>query len=125
MSLQLTLRQPNPLNGNIDLKAGETTGYGGVIDIGLGGSYSGGYGSDSCLTIDLCPDLLFAGLAAAAAAGFAFFYMTITGAPNVARKRRRSVTVDNSKTFFPSPNFAKFISFGMSFFVTLRMIFAS
>ena len=42
------------------------------------GSYSGGSGSDSCFTIDICPDLLIAGIAAAAAAGFYFLYQQIT-----------------------------------------------
>ena len=47
------LRQSIMLNRDVDLNLGETSGYGGVIDLGLGGSYSGGYGKDSCLTIDI------------------------------------------------------------------------
>ena len=90
---------------NPDLNAAETTGYDGIIDLGLGGSHSGGYGKDSCLTIDICPDLLFAGLAAAAAAGFAFYYISITMAGK--RRKRRSVSFDIGTTFHTTLSFAR------------------
>ena len=82
----------------------QTSGHG-SIDLGLGGSYSsGGYGQDSCLTVDICPDLLFAAIAAAGAAGFAFFYMAITVA---GRKRKRSFPFNS--IFNINPNFKEFV----------------
>ena len=99
------------MNRNNDLTLGETSGYGGVIDLGLGGSYSGGYGKDSCLTIDICPDLLFAGLAAAAAAGFAFFYMAIT-AQNVRRRKKRTLSFEIYQTFSISQSLKQLLNFG-------------
>ena len=87
-----------------DLSNSETHGYG-SIDLGLGGSYSSSYGSASCLTIDICPDLLFAGLAAAAAAGFAFYYISITMAGK--RRKRRSVSFDIGTTFHTTLSFAR------------------
>ena len=54
---------------------------------GLGGSFASGYGSSSCLSVDICPDLLFAALAAAAAAGFYIIYNAIT----VKGRRKRSL----------------------------------
>lgn len=56
----------------------------------LFGSFSGhggGSGSD-CFTIDICPDLLIAGIAAAAAAAFFLIYQGITMA--VRRRKRDS-----------------------------------
>ena len=50
------------------------------------GSFSGGSGSN-CFTIDICPDLLLAGIAAAAAGAFFLIYQAITMA---ARRRKRS-----------------------------------
>ena len=93
-----------------DLNAAETTGYGGTIDLGLGGSYSGGYGKDSCLTIDICPDLLFAALAAAAAAAFVFFTQAIT---MIGKRKRRSVDFDNREKFSLSSGYVKRFCSGM------------
>ena len=87
-----------------DLSNSNSHGYG-SIDLGLGGSYSSSYGSASCLTIDICPDLLFAGLAAAAAAGFAFYYISITMAGK--RRKRRSVPFDIGTTFHTTLSFAR------------------
>ena len=87
-----------------DLSNADSHGYG-SIDLGLGGSYSSSYGSASCLTIDICPDLLFAGLAAAAAAGFAFYYISITMAGK--RRKRRSVYLDIGTTFYPTSSFVR------------------
>ena len=87
-----------------DLSNSDSHGYG-SIDLGLGGSYSSSYGSASCLTIDICPDLLFAGLAAAAAAGFAFYYISITMAGK--RRKRRGVSFDIGTTFYPTSSFVR------------------
>ena len=87
-----------------DLSNADSHGYG-SIDLGLGGSYSSSYGSASCLTIDICPDLLFAGLAAAAAAGFAFYYISITMAGK--RRKRRSVYLDIGTTFYPTSSLVR------------------
>ena len=88
----------------------ETTGYGGTIDLGLGGSYSGGYGKDSCLTIDICPDLLFAALAAAAAGAFVFFYQAITMA---GRRKKRSPDFNNREKFSLSSGYVQQFCSGM------------
>ena len=85
-----------------DLSNSDSHGYG-SIDLGLGGSYSSSYGSASCLTIDICPDLLFAGLAAAAAAGFAFYYISIT----MAGKRRKRRSFGIGTTFHTTLSFAR------------------
>lgn len=56
------------------------------------GAFSGGYGGGSgsdCFTIDICPDLLIAGIAAAAAGAFFLIYQGITMA---VRRRKRSVS---------------------------------
>ena len=54
-------------------------------------SYSGGSGGsyDNCFDIDLCPDLLLAGLALAGAGAFLALYMSITMVPS--RRRRRAL----------------------------------
>ena len=114
MSFNWISRQSLVLDRNSDLSLGETSGYGGVIDLGLGGSYSGGYGKDSCLTIDICPDLLFAGLAAAAAAGFAFFYMAITMEASK-RRRKRSPGFTKDETFSFGLIFNDLFNFGTNF----------
>ena len=55
------------------------------------GSFSGmGGGSGSCFTLEICPDLLIAGIAVAAAAAFWLIYEAITMAG--ARRRKRSVS---------------------------------
>ena len=56
------------------------------------GSYSGGGGSGSCFTIDICPDLLIAAIAAAAAGAFYLIYTGITKAS--AKRRKRSLMPD-------------------------------
>ena len=114
MSFHFISRQSIVLDRNSDLSLGETSGYGGVIDLGLGGSYSGGYGKDSCLTIDICPDLLFAGLAAAAAAGFAFFYMAITMEASK-RRRKRSPGFTKNETLSFGLIFNDLFNFGTNF----------
>ena len=65
-------------------------GYSGMLAAASGGhgSYSGGGGSDSCFTIDICPDLLIAAIAAASAGAFYLIYTGITMAS--ARRRKRS-----------------------------------
>ena len=58
------------------------------------GSPSGGggmSGSGSCFSLDICPDLILALIAAVAAAGFYFLYITITMAGRRKRKRKRSL----------------------------------
>ena len=108
------LRQSIMLKSDADLNLGETSGYGGVIDLGLGGSYSGGYGKDSCLTIDICPDLLFAGLAAAAAAGFAFFYMAITMEAE-RRRKKRNISFEVYETFSIGQSLKQLFNIGILF----------
>ena len=54
------------------------------------GSFSGmGGGSGSCFTLEICPDLLIAGIAVAAAAAFWLIYEAITMAG--ARRKKRNV----------------------------------
>ena len=52
------------------------------------GSYGGGYGSDpgSCFSLDICPDLILAAIALAAAVAAFVLYQTITMA---GRRRKR------------------------------------
>ena len=45
-------------------------------------------GGDNCPTVDICPDLILAGLAAAGAAAFFFIYQAIT--VKAGRRKRRS-----------------------------------
>ena len=90
------------------LNAAESFGDG-SIDLGLGGSYSSSYGSDSCLTVDLCPDLLFAALALAAAAAFVFVYMAIT----VKGRRRRSLDFQRNYSFYLKGDLITFVNYGM------------
>lgn len=59
------------------------------------GSYSGG-GSSSCFKLDICPDLLLAGLVAAFAA---IFYLLHTAITMKGRKKRRSLSF-NDRNFF-------------------------
>ena len=59
------------------------------------GSYSGG-GSSSCFKLDICPDLLLAGLAAAFAA---FFYILHTAITKKGRKKRRSLSSKTESMF--------------------------
>lgn len=56
------------------------------------GAYSGGGGSSSCFKLDICPDLLMAGLATAFAA---FFYILHTTITMKGRKKRRSLSKTN------------------------------
>ena len=58
-----------------------------------GGGY-GGSSSGSCFSVDICPDLLLAGIAAAAAAGVFVIYAAITMAAE--RKKRSSKSGSNS-----------------------------
>ena len=56
------------------------------------GSFQGGLsdaGSDSCFSINVCPDLIFAAVAAAAAVGVYYTYTAIT---TKGRKRRKRDT---------------------------------
>ena len=55
---------------------------------GLYGSFSGGGGSGSCFSIDICPDLILAAIAAAAAAAAFIIYQAITVAGRRRRKKR-------------------------------------
>ena len=57
----------------------------------LSGGSSGG-GSSTCFDIDICPDLILAGLATFAAVAFFMIYQAITMAAVAPRKRRRSLT---------------------------------
>lgn len=98
---------------NTGLSTAETHGYG-TIDLGLGGSYSNSYGSDSCLTIDICPDLLFAALAAAAAALFVFIYMQIT---LKGRRRKRSFHFEENEYFHINPFYIEDVYYGMCYYV--------
>jgi hypothetical protein len=59
------------------------------------GSYSGSSGS-SCFKLDICPDLLLAGLAAAFAA---FFYLLHTAITMKGRKKRRSLSLHAAEVF--------------------------
>ena len=45
-------------------------------------------GGDNCPTVDICPDLILAGLAAAGAAAFFFIYQAIT--VKAGRRKRQS-----------------------------------
>ena len=58
------------------------------------GSYGGGYGLDpgSCFSLDICPDLILAAIAVAAAIAAFVLYQTITMAGR--RRRKRGVEVD-------------------------------
>ena len=57
------------------------------------GGHGGGFmGSDSCFSIDICPDLIFAAVAAAAAAGVYVIYQAIV----TKGKRRRKRDSDNT-----------------------------
>ena len=63
-----------------------------VSSSNLAGSFSKGYGSsgdDGCGDIDICPDLLLAGLAAAGAAAFVVLFTLIT---MNGRKKKRSLS---------------------------------
>ena len=58
------------------------------------GSYGGGsssFGSNSCFSIDICPDLIIAAVAAAAAAGVYLIYTAIV-AKGKRRRRKRSLS---------------------------------
>ena len=61
------------------------------------GSYSGG-GSSSCFKLDICPDLLLAGLVAAFAA---IFYLLHTAITMKGRKKRRSLSFNEKQVFHP------------------------
>ena len=63
------------------------------------GSFSGGSGSN-CFTIDICPDLLLAGIAAAAAGAFFLIYQAITMAGGRRRKRRNFQDPANASIVF-------------------------
>ena len=76
---------------------GGNNGYFGDLigsEAGHHGSYGGGgfMGSDSCFSIDICPDLIFAAVAAAAAAGVYVIYQAIV----TKGKRRRKRDSDNT-----------------------------
>ena len=88
----------------------ETYGGYGTIDLGLSGSYSNSYGSGSCLTIDICPDLLFAALALAAAAAFVFTYMAIT---MNGRRRKRSLNFIRNDSSHLNPSHIENVYYGM------------
>mgnify|MGYP006888804581 CR=1 FL=1 len=62
------------------------------------GSFSGMSSGSNCFTIDICPDLLIAGIAAAAAAAFFLIYQGITMASR--RRRRRNVDPTNASIVF-------------------------
>ena len=81
----------------IGLETAETFGSDStILDFGLAGSHSGGgYATSSCLTVDICPDLLFAAIAAAAAAGFYLIYEAITVK---GRRRKRSLFFNRDQT---------------------------
>ena len=73
------------------LQASSAGGFGSVF-----GSLNGGYGYnqyDSCLSIDICPDLLLGAIAAAAAGMFYLLYINITKA-STGRKKKRSDNVN-------------------------------
>ena len=57
-----------------------------------------GGGGTNCYSVDICPDLLLAAIAAAAALAFYLIYMAITMVP-VGRKRRKR-NIDNENTTF-------------------------
>ena len=70
----------------------------GVAEYGGHGSFSsGGVGSGSCLSIDICPDLILAAIAAAAGAAVFVIYQAITVA---GRKRKKREEEDIGKTNF-------------------------
>ena len=71
-----------------DLKGAGTSSHGSFGTFGMGGT--------DCFTIDICPDLLLAGFAAAAAAAFWLIYAAIT---MNAGRRKRSVA-ELAQTFF-------------------------
>ena len=60
-------------------------------------------GGDNCPTVDICPDLILAGLAAAGAAAFFFIYQAITVK---AGRRKRSF-----QNFITSHDFGHIIDF--------------
>ena len=68
------------------------------------GSFSGGGGSGSCFSIDICPDLILAAIAAAAAAAAFLIYQAIT----VAGKRKKRD--DESENSFLSTMFSRIFS---------------
>ena len=47
-----------------------------------------GGGNDNCISIDICPDIIIAGLVAAGVAGFFLLNMAITVAAGRRRKKR-------------------------------------
>ena len=61
-------------------------------------------GGDNCPTVDICPDLILAGLAAAGAAAFFFIYQAIT--VKAGRRKRRSL-----QNFITSYDFNHVIDF--------------
>ena len=106
------------------------TRYGGMLAAASGGhgSYSGGGGSDSCFTIDICPDLLIAAIAAAAAGAFYLIYTGITKASR--RRRKRSFMPNDDDLDDDSISFATDLShftdvlFGgnLNFFILILML---
>ena len=57
------------------------------------GSYSGGSSGGDCFTIDICPDLLLAAIAAASAGAFYLIYINIT--KSSAKRKKRTLIRDN------------------------------
>ena len=62
------------------------------------GSFSGGGGTGSCLSIDICPDLILAAIAVAAGGAVFLIYQAIT----VAGRRRKRDDHNEEDTFFGS-----------------------
>ena len=73
------------------------------------GSYSGG-GSSSCFKLDICPDLLLAGLVAAFAA---IFYLLHTAITMKGRKKRRAMSF-YSRDVFQAKFLWDLVNYGMS-----------
>ena len=58
-------------------------------------------GNDNCISINICPDIIIAGLVAAGVAGFFLLNMAITVAAGRRRKKRNSIHLEqNILTFF-------------------------
>ena len=60
---------------------------GGMLGSESSGYHGGSSSSDNCFDIDICPDLILAGIAAFSAAAFYSLYVAITMA---GRRRKRS-----------------------------------
>ena len=71
---------------NQKLQGAATNGNLGIF--GAYGGHGGMIGGTDCFTIDICPDLLLAAFAAAAAAAFWLIYTAIT--QNAGRRKKRS-----------------------------------